>query len=81
MATAIVLLPILANLSLTICQNPLYLIMAAAVTSYYAFMLPVATAPNAIVFRASTSIMCLMVMVEAPNTTALGAVLTRNMKA
>jgi sodium-dependent dicarboxylate transporter 2/3/5 len=53
-ATANVLLPILADLSLTICQNPLYLIMAAAVTSSYAFMLPVATAPNAIVFGAST---------------------------
>ena len=47
-ATANVLLPILADLSMTICQNPLYLIMAAAVTSSYAFMLPVATAPNAI---------------------------------
>jgi sodium-dependent dicarboxylate transporter 2/3/5 len=53
-ATANVLLPILADLSLTICQNPLYLIMAAAVTSSYAFMLPVATAPNAIVFGVST---------------------------
>ena len=53
-ATANVLLPILADLSLTICQNPLYLIMAAAVTSSYAFMLPVATAPNAIVFGASS---------------------------
>ena len=47
-ATANVLLPILADLSMTICQNPLYLIMTAALTSSYAFMLPVATAPNAI---------------------------------
>jgi len=53
-ATANVLLPILADLSLTICQNPLYLIMPSAVISSYAFMLPVATAPNAIVFGAST---------------------------
>ena len=53
-ATANVLLPILADLSLTICQNPLYLIMTTAVTSSYAFMLPVATAPNAIVFGASS---------------------------
>ena len=53
-ATANVLLPILADLSLTICQSPLYLVMTSAVTSSYAFMLPVATAPNAIVFGAST---------------------------
>merc|ERR1712062_693809 len=53
-ATANVLLPILADLSMTICQNPLYLMLPAAVTSSYAFMLPVATAPNAIVFGAST---------------------------
>ena len=53
-ATANVLLPILADLSLTVCQNPLYMIMASAITASYAFMLPVATAPNAIVFGAST---------------------------
>lgn len=53
-ATANVLLPILADLSLTICENPLYLIMPVALTASYAFMLPVATAPNAIVFGAST---------------------------
>ena len=47
-------MPILADLSLTVCQNPLYLIMPSAVVSSYAFMLPVATAPNAIVFGAST---------------------------
>ena len=71
----------MADLLLTICQNLLYLIMAAAVTSFYAFMLPVPTAPNAIVFRASTCTMCFMVMVEALNTMALGAVLTGSMKA
>ena len=87
-ATANVLLPILADMALTICVNPIYLIMSAALTSSYAFMLPVsfviefcvadwfikkcnfekidkimvlisitlqvATAPNAIVFGAST---------------------------
>lgn len=62
-ATANVLLPILADLSLTICQNPLYLIMASAVTASYAFMLPVATAPNAIVFGASS--MTIMDMLSA----------------
>ena len=73
------LLPILADLSLTICMNPLDLIKATAVTSSYAFMLPVATTPNAIVFRASTSTICLLVMVKAVNTMALGTVLAGNM--
>ena len=40
-ATANVLLPILADMALTICVNPIYLIMSAALTSSYAFMLPV----------------------------------------
>ena len=71
----------MADLSLTICQNPLDLIMAAVVTLSYAFMLPMATAHNAIVFRASTSTICLLVMVEAPNTMDFGAALTGNMKA
>ena len=40
-ATANVLLPILADMALTICVNPIYLIMSAALTASYAFMLPV----------------------------------------
>lgn len=52
-ATANILLPILAELSLRIEVNPVYLMMPAAVTCSYAFMLPVATPPNAIVFGAS----------------------------
>lgn len=83
-ATANVLLPILADISLTICQNPLYLIMPSAVISSYAFMLPVATAPNAIVFGASTlttgymmkaglgmNIICLIGTIIAINTYAV----------
>ena len=53
-------------------------------TSSYVFVLPMATAPiplNTIMFRASTSTICLKVMVEAPNTMALGTVSTGNMKA
>ncbi|XP_052224402.1 Na(+)/citrate cotransporter-like isoform X1 [Dreissena polymorpha] len=49
-ATAQLLLPILLNLSLTIGENPLYLMISCAVACSYAFMLPVATPPNAIVF-------------------------------
>jgi sodium-dependent dicarboxylate transporter 2/3/5 len=53
-ATANILVPILSTMSRSLCSNPLYLMMTAAVTCSYAFMLPVATAPNAIVFGAST---------------------------
>ncbi|KAH3885523.1 hypothetical protein DPMN_009518 [Dreissena polymorpha] len=49
-ATAQLLLPILLNLSLTIGENPLYLMISCTVACSYAFMLPVATPPNAIVF-------------------------------
>jgi len=53
-ATANILVPILGDMSLKMCENPIYLMLSAAVTCSYAFMLPVATAPNAIVFGAST---------------------------
>ncbi|XP_057373829.1 Na(+)/citrate cotransporter-like isoform X3 [Daphnia carinata] len=51
-ATANVLLPILAEMAVTIKVNPLFLMLPATVTCSYAFMLPVATPPNAIVFAA-----------------------------
>jgi di/tricarboxylate transporter len=41
-------------MSLTLCINPIYLMMTCAISCSYAFMLPVATAPNAIVFSHST---------------------------
>lgn len=49
-ATATILLPILANLSQAVHVNPLYLMFPATVTCSFAFMLPIATPPNAIVF-------------------------------
>ena len=49
-ATASVLLPILQDLSVSLCENPVYLILSCVISCSYAFMLPVATAPNAIVF-------------------------------
>ncbi|CAG0889758.1 unnamed protein product [Cyprideis torosa] len=52
-ATATILLPILADLAEKLELNPLYLTLPAAVSCSYAFMLPVATPPNAIVFEAA----------------------------
>ncbi len=49
-ATATVLLPILAAVAEGIHQPPLPIMVAAALAASFAFMLPVATPPNAIVF-------------------------------
>ncbi|MGK9368730.1 SLC13 family permease [Melioribacter sp. Ez-97] len=49
-ATAQILLPILASLSLELNINPILLMAPAAFSASCAFMLPVATPPNAIVF-------------------------------
>jgi len=53
-ATANILVPILMQISIGMCLNPLYLMLASAICCSYAFMLPIATAPNAIVFSHST---------------------------
>ncbi|XP_022086475.1 solute carrier family 13 member 5-like [Acanthaster planci] len=49
-ATVTVFLPILASLGTNIGVNPLFLMLPATVTSSFAFMLPVATPPNAVAF-------------------------------
>ena len=49
-ATAEMLLPILAGLSVAVKLNPLLLMVPATLSCSCAFMLPVATPPNAIVF-------------------------------
>jgi len=49
-ATASILSPILAELALTLGMNPLYLMIPGALSCSMAFMLPVATPPNTIVF-------------------------------
>ncbi len=49
-ATTEMILPILAGLAVTININPLLLMIPATLASSLAFMLPVATPPNAIIF-------------------------------
>ncbi|XP_043818779.1 solute carrier family 13 member 2 [Dromiciops gliroides] len=49
-ATTTLFLPILASMSQAICINPLYVMLPCTIASSLAFMLPVATPANAIVF-------------------------------
>ena len=49
-ATTEMLLPVLAGLSVSIELNPLLLMLPATLSASMAFMLPVATPPNAIIF-------------------------------
>lgn len=50
LATTAMLLPVLAPMALTIDVHPFVLMVGAAVAASCAFMLPVATPPNAVVF-------------------------------
>ncbi|MDY7393959.1 DASS family sodium-coupled anion symporter [Aureibaculum sp. 2210JD6-5] len=50
LATTAMLLPVLAPMALTVDVHPFILMTAAAVAASCAFMLPVATPPNAVVF-------------------------------
>lgn len=52
-ATASVLMPVLASLGSSLGIDSFTLMFACAVTASYAFMLPVATAPNAVVFSSN----------------------------
>ncbi len=49
-ATTATFVPIVASVAIGLGENPLLLVVPAAVAASYAFMMPVATPPNAIVF-------------------------------
>ncbi|XP_074045143.1 solute carrier family 13 member 2 isoform X1 [Macrotis lagotis] len=49
-ATTTLFLPILSSMAQAICLNPLYVMLPCTMSASLAFMLPVATPPNAIVF-------------------------------
>jgi sodium-dependent dicarboxylate transporter 2/3/5 len=53
-ATAQIILPILAALSIELNINPLIVMIPAAISSSMAFMMPVATPPNAIIFSSKS---------------------------
>jgi solute carrier family 13 (sodium-dependent dicarboxylate transporter), member 2/3/5 len=52
-ATAAAFLPVLASMAVGIGENPLFLTVPAALAASAAFMMPVATPPNAIVYGSS----------------------------
>ncbi|XP_052800974.1 solute carrier family 13 member 2-like [Mya arenaria] len=49
-ATCTLMMPILANLAVHLKQTPIYLMFPTAIATSFAFMLPVATPPNAVIF-------------------------------
>jgi len=49
-ATAAMVMPILSAVAIGLGQNPLLLVVPAAIAASCAFMLPVATPPNAVIF-------------------------------
>ncbi|KAJ8317026.1 hypothetical protein KUTeg_004930 [Tegillarca granosa] len=70
-ATATLLMPIMANLAIAIGSHPLYLMISATISCSFAFMLPVATPPNAIALTGiMMNIIALLGLALAMNTWA-----------
>ncbi|XP_025086038.1 solute carrier family 13 member 2-like isoform X1 [Pomacea canaliculata] len=80
-ATASLLVPILGQLALNLGLNPLYLLFPCTIATSFAFMLPVATPPNTLVFSTGhlevkdmvvagffVNILCVLVVNMAANT-------------
>ncbi|XP_059143654.1 Na(+)/citrate cotransporter-like isoform X2 [Physella acuta] len=61
-AIATLIMPILTQMSISLQVNPLFFMYPAAIATSFAFMLPVATPPNAIVFASGTLRVIDMVM-------------------
>uniref|UniRef100_A0A8C4Y3F5 Solute carrier family 13 member 2 n=1 Tax=Gopherus evgoodei TaxID=1825980 RepID=A0A8C4Y3F5_9SAUR len=75
-ATTTLFLPILAAMAQTICLNPLYVMLPCTLSASLAFMLPVATPPNAIAFSYGQLKVIDMVSSRAPLRFSLTLVFT-----
>jgi solute carrier family 13 (sodium-dependent dicarboxylate transporter), member 2/3/5 len=64
-ATAAMLLPVIAGLALSMSMHPFGLLIGSCIASSYAFMLPVATPPNAVVFGSRRVTMLQMIRAGA----------------
>ncbi|XP_077991574.1 Na(+)/citrate cotransporter-like [Glandiceps talaboti] len=72
-ATATIFLPVLGKLGEAVHVNPLYLMLPATLTCSFAFMLPIATPPNAIAF--AYGVLSVMDMVKAGTPMTIIAIL------
>ncbi|EMP37813.1 Solute carrier family 13 member 2 [Chelonia mydas] len=77
-ATTTLFIPILASMAQAICLNPLYIILPCTLSASLAFMLPVATPPNAIAFSYGKLKVIDMEELQTPTTLGIGRCLLLN---